>query len=86
MPSVVLGPLAVRRRVVSNPVEDDFETLLMRSGKEMLKVLTRTKLRVNSAVVDNRVVTTQCTFAGDDTNRLARHDPNDVNAVLTQGG
>ena len=86
MPSVILGPLAIRRRVVGYPVEDDLKALLVSRCQEMLEVLACTKLRVDSAIIDDRVVAAECTFAGDDADRLARHDPDDVDTVLTQGG
>ena len=38
-------------------------TLDISFRKEMLKISTGSKLRIESAIVYNRVVTTQCTFA-----------------------
>ena len=57
VPALVLGPLAVRCRVVRYPVEDDFKAHLMRLFEKMLEVGTRTELGVDRAVVDDGVVT-----------------------------
>ena len=85
MPALVLRPLAVRRGVVSNPVEDHLKAHLMRLIEKMLKVGTRTKLGVDCAVVDDGVVTAECTLTGDHADRLTGHYPDDVDAVLLQG-
>ena len=82
VPSFVLCPLAVRRRMVSHPVEDHFKALLVGSGEEMLEVRARTELGVDSAVVDDRVITAQRSLTGDLTDRLARHDPDNVDTVF----
>ena len=57
MPTIVLRPLAIRSSVVCYPVQNHLEALLMRFLKEMLEVFSGTKLRIDRAVVDNRVVT-----------------------------
>ena len=84
VPSVVLGPFAVRRRVVGYPVEDHLEPLLVGGSQEMLEVGTCTELGVDGAVVDDRVITAERTLAGDLTDRLTRHHPDDVDTVATQ--
>ena len=57
MPAFVLRPLAIRRGVVRNPVQNHLEALLMRFLEEMLEVFSGTKLRIDREVVDNLVVT-----------------------------
>ena len=84
VPAVVLGPFAIRSCVVSYPIEDDLETLFMRCLEEMLEIGARTELRIDSAVIDDGIVTAECSFASYLTDRLARHDPDDVNAVLLE--
>ena len=84
VPALVLGPLAVRRRVVRYPVEDDLKAHLMRLFEKMLEVGTRTELGVDRAVVDDGVVTAECTLTGDHADRLTGHHPDDVDAVLLE--
>ena len=57
----------------------------MRFIEKMLEVGTRTELRVDSAVVDDGVVTAERALTGDHADRLTRHHPDDVDAVLLQG-
>ena len=86
MPSLVLRPFAVRSGVVGYPVENDLKTLFVGCFEEMLEVSTRTELRVDGAVVDDRIITAERTLTGDFANRLAGHYPNDVDAVFLQFG
>ena len=84
MPSLMLRPLAVRSCMVSHPVEDHFEALFVCLFEEMLEVRACAELGVDRAVIDDGVVTAQRTFTGDHTDRLARHDPDDVDAVFLE--
>ena len=85
MPAVVLGPLAVRRRMVGYPVEDHLEAHLVCLCQEMLEIGTCTELRIDGAVVDDGIVTAERTLTGNLADRLTRHHPDDVNTVLAQG-
>ena len=82
VPAFVLGPLAVRCGMVSHPVEDDLKAHLVCGSKEMFEVRARAELGIDGAVVDDGVVTAERAFTGDHTDRLARHDPDDVDAVV----
>ena len=84
VPAFVLRPLAIRSGVVSYPVEDDLEALLMCRFEEVLEVRAGTKLRVDSAVVDDRVVTAERPLAGDDADGLTGHHPYNVDTVVAQ--
>ena len=50
----------------------------------MLEVRPCAELGIDLAIIDDRVVTAQRTLAGYFAYRLARHDPDDVDAVLLQ--
>ena len=56
----------------------------MRLGKKMLKILARTELGVELAVVNNAVVTAQRAFSGQLANGLQRHYPDDIHTHLFQ--
>ena len=86
VPAFVFGPLAVGSGVVGYPVEDNLKAHLVRFGEEMLEVGACAELGVDGAVVDDRIVTAERTFACDDADRLARHHPDDVNTRLFEFG
>ena len=86
MPAVVLCPLAVGRGVVGYPVEDNLKAHLVRFGEEMLEVGAGAELRVDGAVVDDRIVTAERAFAREYADRLARHHPDNVDTRFFQFG
>ena len=86
VPAFVLGPFAIGRGVVGNPIEDNLKAHLVRFGEEMLEVGACAELGVDGAIVDDRIVTAERAFACDDADRLARHYPDDVNTRLFEFG
>ena len=54
--------------------------------KEVLEISACAELRVDLAVIDDGVVTAQRSLAGDLTDRLTGHHPDDVDTVFLQFG
>ena len=86
MPTFIFSPFAIRSGVVCNPVQYHFEAHLMSHFKEVLEVCACAELRVDLTVVDDGVVTAECSLTGDLTDRLTGHHPDDVDTVFLQFG
>ena len=82
VPTCVLRPFAVRSGMVGNPIKDNLHAQLVRLGKKMLKILARTELGVELAVVNNAVITAQRAFSGQLANGLQRHYPDNIHTHL----
>ena len=88
------GPFAVKGRVVSNPIDDHFHAQFVSGGRQCLQIFLGPKVRIDLVVILNTVRASQArrtglnhvvitvlpTFPVDFTDRVNRHQPQNVNA------
>ena len=85
IPLRMLGhQVAVPRRVVGHPVQDDVQAVLVRGPDEVLQVIQRAQLGLDRVVVLDRVGTAQRALAVLLADHLNRHQPQDDGAEFLQ--
>ena len=65
-------------RMIGDPIQNHMEPQFMGRRDESLHVLHRTEFRVDGAIIPNGIGASQCSKACLDSDRMDRHQPDDV--------
>ena len=84
--STLCRPYRIRRSVVGNTIDHDLEAEPVSFSKEVLEVFHCAELRIDGLIVPDCVVRTETALAAFHSDRMDRHEPEDVYSKVLETG